>query len=149
MTFGTTVATNTPGSTFTPDQVGEIKILHGVAGPSGSALWFDTLAIKQPLDADGKTVHIGNMGHNSLDGPGLFNVDGSVFKNFRISERFKAELLAEALNFTNTPAFADPSTTVGSADFGRVTATLAGLVANQGVGGTGSRNVQLGIKISF
>jgi hypothetical protein len=34
-------------------------------------------------------------------------------------------------------------------DFGKVTGTLAGLIANQGVGGTGSRSIQLGLRINF
>lgn len=34
-------------------------------------------------------------------------------------------------------------------NFGRVTSTLAGLIANQGVGGTGPRAIPLGLKISF
>jgi hypothetical protein len=38
---------------------------------------------------------------------------------------------------------------LGSVDFGKVTGTLAGLIANQGVGGTGPRTIQLGLKISF
>jgi hypothetical protein len=149
MTFGTTVAINTPGSTATPDQIGEISRQHGVAGPGGSALWFDTTALKQPLDADGRTPHFGNTGRNSFDGPGLANLDLSLFRKFQITERFKGEFRAETLNFTNTPAFGNPNTTVGNADFGKVTGTLAGLIANQGVGGTGSRQVQLGLKITF
>ena len=150
MTFGTTVSVNTPGSAATPDQVGPIQILHGIAGPSGSTLWFDTAsAFKQPYDADGKTPHFGNMGHNNFDGPGLGDLDFSLARNFRISERIKCEFRAETLNFTNSPAFANPNTTVGSADFGKVTGTLAGLIANQGTGGTGPRTVQFTIKLGF
>ncbi len=149
MTFGTTVSANTPGTSQTPDQVGEIKILHGVAGPGGSDLWFDTSAFKQPLDADGKTPHFGNMGRNNIDGPGLFDLDLSLFRKFEITERVRGEFRAEALNFTNTPAFGNPNTTVGNANFGKVTGTLAGLISNQGVGGTGPRSVQLGLKFTF
>jgi hypothetical protein len=149
ITFGTTVSANASGNSLTPDMVGEFKVLHGVAGPGGSDLWFDTSAFRQPLDADGKTPHWGNMGRNNVSGPGLFNIDLSLFRKFRITERFRGELRAESTNFTNTPAFGNPNTTVGSADFGKVTGTLAGLIANQGVGGTGSRSVQLGLRISF
>ena len=149
MTFGTTVSANTPGSTQTPDQVGEIKILHGIAGPGGSDLWFDTSAFKQPLDPDGKTPHWGTMGRNNVDGPGMFDLDLSLFRKFDLTERLKGEFRVETLNFTNTPAFANPNTTVGNANFGRITGTLAGLVANQGTGGTGPRSIQLGLKLSF
>ena len=72
-----------------------------------------------------------------------------MFRKFSITERVKGELRGEATNFTNTPAFGNPNATVGSADFGRVTGTLAGLIANQGVGGTGSRAIQLGLRFTF
>lgn len=149
MTFGTTVSANTPSSSFTPDQVGPFNVLHGVAGPAGTNLWFDTSQFAQPLNADGKTPHWGNLGHNVVSGPGLGDLDLSLFRNFYISERFKAELRAESTNFTNTPAFANPNTTVGSVNFGRITNTLAGLIANQGTGGTGPRSIQLGLRVTF
>jgi outer membrane receptor protein involved in Fe transport len=149
MTFGTTVSNNTPGSSFTPDMIGQFKVLHNIAGTSGTDLWFDTSQFAQPLDADGKTPHWGNLGHNNVSGPGLGDLDLSLFRKFRISEKFRAEFRAESTNFTNTPAFANPNTTVGSATFGRVTSTLAGLIANQGTGGTGPRNVQLGFRVTF
>jgi hypothetical protein len=149
MTFGTTVSANTPGSSQTPDQTGPVNILHRVAGPGGSVTWFDTAPFTQPLDADGRTPHFGNMGRNNIDGPGLGNLDLSLFRRFQVTERLKGELRFESFNFTNTPAFANPNTTVGSADFGKVTGTLAGLISNQGVGGTGPRSVQLGLKLTF
>jgi hypothetical protein len=149
MTFGTTVSANTPGSSITPDMVGDWVVTHAIAGTKGTVTWFDTTQFKQPLDADGKTPHFGNMGRNDVSGPGLFNLDLSLFRKFSITEKLKGELRAETTNFTNTPAFANPNVTVGSADFGKVTSTLAGLVANQGTGGTGPRSVQLGLKFSF
>lgn len=149
LTFGTTVSINTPGTSQTPDQIGPMNVLDGVAGPGGSALWFDTAAFKQPLDADGRTPHFGNMGRNNVYGPGLGNLDFSLFRKFDITERVKGELRAESTNFTNTPAFGNPNTTVGSADFGKVTGTLAGLISNQGTGGTGARIMQFGLKLRF
>jgi hypothetical protein len=72
-----------------------------------------------------------------------------LFRKFEFTERFKGEFRVETLNFTNTPAFGNPNTTVGNANFGKITGTLAGLIANQGVGGTGPRSIQLGLKLSF
>ncbi len=149
VTFGTNVSANAPGNALTPDQVGDIDVTHAVAGTLGTATWFNTSNLRQPLNADGKTPHFGNLGRNNFDGPGLFNIDFSLFRKFQITERFKAELRGEATNFTNTPAFAQPNTTVGSADFGKITTTLAGLIANQGTGGTGSRQIQVALKITF
>jgi hypothetical protein len=106
LTFGTTVSANTPGSSQTPDQTGPITILHNIAGPGGSVLWFDTSPFKQPLDADGKTPHFGTLGRNNFNGPGLGDLDVSVFREFQFTERVRGELRFESLNFTNTPAFA-------------------------------------------
>lgn len=149
MTFGTTVSPNAAGNTLTPDMVGQFIVLHNVAGTLGTDLWFDTSQFKQPLDADGKTPHWGNLGHNNVSGPGLGNLDMSLVRRFRITERFKCELRADSTNFTNSPAFANPNTTVGNVNFGRITSTLAGLIANQGTGGTGPRAVQVGLRLTF
>jgi trimeric autotransporter adhesin len=83
----------------------------------------------------------GNLGRNiSLRGPGLSNFDASLFKSFRIKERFQGQFRAEALNAMNTPLFASPHTTysVNSSSFGTIT-----YQANI------PRNLQLGIRLSF
>ncbi|MBV9610964.1 MAG: hypothetical protein JO091_00765 [Acidobacteriaceae bacterium] len=64
------------------------------------------------------------------------------------------ELRCDTFNFTNTPAFANPSnsnnpnqTVLGSSNYGIVNATLG---SGSGVNGTGGgRAVQLAAKISF
>ncbi|MEK7406295.1 MAG: hypothetical protein AAB225_14425 [Acidobacteriota bacterium] len=61
LNFGTTTSIDTPGNGNSPDITGPTKILHGIAGPSGSALWFDTSVFVRPLDADGKTPHFGKV----------------------------------------------------------------------------------------
>jgi hypothetical protein len=53
-------------------------------------------------------------------GPGIFNWDMSLFKNFTIYERFRAQFRFEALNAFNTPQFRSPNTVFGSGSFGRV-----------------------------
>ena len=150
-TLITTVNPNTPGTTLTPDQVGAFVVSHNVAGPSGSATWFDTSAFKQPLDADGKTPHLGSAGRNSVYGPGLGDLDVSLFRKFEFGERWKAEFRVETLNLTNSPAFAitDANRTVGDINFGKITSTLSGLVANQSIGGTGPRIITLALRIRF
>jgi hypothetical protein len=54
---------------------------------------------------------LGNVGRNSLIGPGLKNFDFSLFKNFpirRISESFNAQFRVEAFNIFNHPNFVAP-----------------------------------------
>ncbi len=119
VTFGTTVSANTPGSSITPDQLGEITITHVVAGPSGTGTWFDTSVFKQPLDADGREPHFGNIGRNSFTSPGLGNLDLSLFRKFQITERLKGEFRAESTNVTNTPAFGTPTSRSAAPTSGR------------------------------
>ena len=49
-----------------------------------------------------------------MRGPGQVNWDMSVFKNFSIMEKVKAQFRTEALNAMNTPLFYGPSTSFGS-----------------------------------
>ena len=86
------------GNVNWPDRLSSGRLDNPTVGR-----WFDTSAFKQPLDADGKTPHFGNMGRNNLNGPGLFDLDLSLFRKFKIGERVLAELRAETTNFTNTP----------------------------------------------
>jgi len=55
-----------------------------------------------------------------LRGPGLANWDISLFKNFTIRERVKAQARVEGLNAFNTPYFRSPNASVGNSNFGRV-----------------------------
>lgn len=74
----------------------------------------------------------GNVGRNRLVGPGLSNLDMSFFKNFRVTERIKAQFRAESYNFANHINFANPNTSVdtpGSA--GRITNILASSTPRQ------------------
>jgi outer membrane receptor protein involved in Fe transport len=95
---------NAPGNTQRANQVKpEVQILGGI-GPNQP--YFDPLAF-----APVTTASFGNSGYDSLRGPGALNTDAGLFRNFQITERWRAEFRAEALNLTNTPHFANPSGT--------------------------------------
>ena len=64
----------------------------------------------------------GTIGRNSLRGPGFFDVDASLFKEFHFSERWKLQFRAEVFNFENRANFNNPVSNVASGTFGRVTA---------------------------
>jgi hypothetical protein len=66
---------------------------------------------------------IGNAGYNTLRGPGVTNLDLSVFRDFRYRERYSVQFRAEALNLSNTPHFATPQGNVTNAAFGQITGT--------------------------
>jgi hypothetical protein len=65
----------------------------------------------------------GNAGRNLLYGPGLYNVDFSLFKEFQILERSRLQFRSEFFNFFNTPAFSNPNSTFGTTSFGTITST--------------------------
>jgi hypothetical protein len=54
-------------------------------------------------------------------GPGQANLDLSLFKTFTVTERYKAQFRAEAMNAMNTPVFNGPETNLASANFGKIT----------------------------
>ena len=63
----------------------------------------------------------GNAGHNSLRGPGFFDVDLAVSRTFKIYERLTLDVRAEAFNVLNHPNFMTPNANVSSSSFGQIT----------------------------
>jgi hypothetical protein len=139
-TSGTSV--NSPGNTQTADQVkSTVEVLggHGVGSP-----YFDPLAFKAVTD-----VRFGNTGRNTLRGPGVFNVDASLFRNFALTERFKLQFRAEMFGVTNTPQFGNPGATVSN-----MTLNADGSVRALGgyteiTGASGERQIRFAAKFSF
>ena len=76
-------------------------------GTGPGDFWFNTNAF-QPV----QTEQLGTLGRSPswLRGPGLAQLDFSLFRNFKLTERYKLALRLETLNFTNTPHWADPNT---------------------------------------
>jgi hypothetical protein len=93
---------NCPGNSQVADQVkGNVAIVgSGVGGQP----YFDPLAYAPVTGA-----RFGTSGFDQLRGPGSNNLDMSIFRNFRITERFQTQLRAEAFNVSNTPHFANPN----------------------------------------
>jgi hypothetical protein len=89
----------------------------------------------------------GNSGRNTLVGPGLFNVDFSVFKNnyiTRISESFNIQFRAEFFNLMNHPNFQAPIK--NSALFNPDGSPITGAGAIDATSTT-SRQIQFGLKV--
>lgn len=66
---------------------------------------------------------IGNR--NDLRGPGFWNVDLAVLKNFKMpwSESHRLQFRWESYNLFNHTTFVEPSVNINSSTFGRITAT--------------------------
>lgn len=97
---------------------------------------------------------LGNSGRNNLTGPGVTNVDVSLFKNIKvkkISENFNVQFRAEVFNILNHPNFAPPVDT--NILFDATPATNPGAaVSPAGVitqTQTTSRQLQFALKLSW
>jgi hypothetical protein len=62
----------------------------------------------------------GNIGRNSLRGPGYADVDASIFKDFLQAERIHAQFRAEAFNTFNHPHFQNPDSDIQSGTAGQI-----------------------------
>ena len=96
----------------------------------------------------------GNAGRNILIGPGLLNLDFSVYKNNyikRISEVFNIQFRAEMFNILNHPNFAPPNPGDGNSDVflsdGIVNPIGGTLIST--VGGATERQIQFAVKVIF
>jgi hypothetical protein len=83
------------------------------------------------------TGQFGNAGKGAFTGPGFFNWDLGLFKNFPVKERWRLQFRGEFFNVPNHTRFQNPVTTVTGAGFGHI------LSAND------PRIVQLALKILF
>jgi len=121
---------NSPGNSQTANQVLPTVAILGGYGPGNP--YFDTTAF-----AAVTTPTFGNTGRNILRGPGVFNLNASIFRAFDIREHFKLQFRAEAFGATNTPQFGNPGATVGSTSLGIISSS------------TGDRQIRLALKLSF
>jgi hypothetical protein len=96
----------------------------------------------------------GNAGRNSIPGPGLMNLDFSIFKNNyirRISESFNVQFRAEIFNILNHPNFSLPISPDNTDIFDSTGAPLD--PPNDGAAGvlksttTESREIQFALKV--
>jgi carboxypeptidase family protein len=102
--------------------------------------YFNTLAFALPAFGS-----YGNVGRNTLIGPGIFRVDASLLKNFNFTENTYLQFRFEAFNATNHPNWGNPNTTItddtrynGNGNFGRITGTRGDM-----------RDLQLALKFVF
>jgi hypothetical protein len=108
--------------------------------------YLNPLAFVQPAFGT-----FGDLGRDSIYGPGFRNVDFSITKNTWLTERLNLQLRAEFFNIFNHPNFALPAHTIipGSAPMGLITQTPDVAQTNPGLGGGGPRVIQLAAKFTF
>jgi hypothetical protein len=100
----------------------------------------------------------GNVGRNTIIGPGLAQVDFAVIKDTRIRESLRVQFRAEFFNIFNHPQFGQPNVSLFTAGpAGACTATGAGCANRSPTAGqittlatnTAARQIQFGLKILF
>ena len=79
--------------------------------------WFNTSVFRQ---ATPFTPRTNPFQYDGLTGPGNWNLDTTLSKNFKLTERFKLEFRLEGYNLTNSVMPGNPGLRVLSAMFGRV-----------------------------
>lgn len=77
-------------------------------------------------------------GRNLFTGPGFFQFDLGLFKNFKLDERRKVELRMEVFNLFDNVNFSQPNATASVGAFGTITGTRVP-----------PRTIQLGAKLYF
>ena len=110
--------------------------------------WFNPAAFSLPANGTW-----GNLGRYIANGPGMFEIDSSLQKRFKVTERLSLNLRAAAYNLLNHPIFKAPSGSIGSltgstpvsGSFGRITDII-----NDGAVGTGApRRIEFMLRAEF
>jgi hypothetical protein len=116
-------------TTATPDQVAKPRVVHdpdcwfyaskdsacAQHAPSGSVDAYAATAVGA----------IGDVGRNTLRGPGVDVFDAAVLRNFPIAEGWNVQARWEVFNVSNTPEFGQPQGNITSGGVAAIT-TLSG-----------------------
>ena len=118
----------------TADLVGDPSLTSGSRGEKIQR-WFNADAFTFSTEGT-----VGNVGINTMRGPGQWTFDMGFFKNIRLGERLEIQFRSEFFNLFNNANLADPVATVTSGVFGRIFTTRTGLEP---------RVIEFGMKIRF
>jgi Carboxypeptidase regulatory-like domain len=94
--------------------------------------WFNVAAFAIPAQ-----YTFGNAGVGIIEGPGFFNADVGIHRDFRIKERFKLTYRWEMFNAFNRANFSLPAASIGNATAGTISGTSP------------ARIMQMALKLNF
>lgn len=119
-----------------PDFVGSS---HEAAIVNRGTVYLDPAAFaKVPVNSVSRaTVRPGNLGRNSIFGPGFWNLDLALAKRLRMTERVSLQLRVDTFNALNHTTLSGVVTDVNSATFGRLQSTR------------GARQAQINARLEF
>lgn len=95
--------------------------------------WFNTAAFSTPA-----AFTFGNVGRNTVHGPGRQTLDIALQREFAMTETVKLQFRAEAFNALNHSNLGTPNRFVNTPQFGTITEAA-----------TPGREIQLGVRLSF
>ena len=151
-----TTGFNSPGNTLYADLIAPYRQLGGHARGTGSPVsgglpWFDPTAFANPVENIGTATnpvyapHFGNTHRNEFRGPGVSQVNASVFRGFHIFRESEFQVRVEAFNvFNHAILTSNPNTTVGGGTFGYITSFGPSYSPT-----AGSRSLQFSGRINF
>jgi hypothetical protein len=125
-TAGTNLSNSLAG-TWLPNRIG-----NGTVSNPTINEWFNPAAF-----AAAAPYTYGNGGRDILFGPGFWDFDFALAKNFRLGERANLQVRVDTYDLLNHPNFGLPNSSVGSASAGVITSA------------TTNRLVQLGARLNF
>ncbi len=132
--LGSSSASARPDMTCNP-QAGAPQQYASATQEAAQAMnWFNTGCFAQVPEG---VVRPGNAGRGTVRGPGFFNLDASVMKNFYVRESKYFQFRMETFNTLNWVNPNGLSTNITSTTFGEVTSFRA------------PRRVQLALKFNF
>lgn len=102
-------------------------------GSQTTGQWFNPAAFATPA-----AFTFGNVGRNTVTGPGMQTMDIALVRSFTLSERMHLEMRAEAYNALNHSNLGTPNRFVNTPQFGSITEAA-----------TPGREVQFSARLSF
>jgi hypothetical protein len=126
------------GDTRNPDRPSYNSAFSGPIIEGNPNQWFNPNAFVLPTAGT-----YGSVGRSVFSGPGLVDLDLSLFKNITFGERLKLQIRAEFFNALNHSNFGTPNAIVFS---GAQVSSTAGLITSTA---TTSRQIQFGMKLVF
>jgi len=123
-----------------PDVVTGAACSGSLVNPDSPSHYINTHCFAFPSPA----TRLGNAGRNILTGPGLLDLDTSLFKNMQFRESWRMQFRAEFFNVLNHPNFAPPVQNLSLFGANGTPVSTAGLITSTL---TSSRQIQFGLKL--
>src|SRR2546422_2958885 len=116
------------------------NVILGVDGFKKTGRYFDANAFLPPTPGT-----FGNAGRDQLRGPGMWNVDTSLFKRIPLKERLNLQFRTEVFNVLNHANFDTPNLIVFA---GTDISPTAGVITGTASSGNG-RQIQFALRLEF